>query len=214
MSRKLDEVMVNQQNIVRVKTATLDKQFKSFTQEANAEYVEKQPFNESDGEEFESPNKTLPADQAREKAVRRAAHMAKKLAVSRRKSEFQIEKSQKLEEKKARGAFVTVEQDSDEDDSYDSEIENQKKKRAVNIFRQNESSSDESGGSRGRKNSNDDLLNIAYPSVLEINQKGMFDMRTTQESNEGTQPTALQSERKSNSIKGLKRKATVRFHVE
>lgn len=51
---------------------TIDDVLKAFTNETNAEYAEKTPFTESDGEEFESPDRTLPLPATRRKLQNRA----------------------------------------------------------------------------------------------------------------------------------------------
>lgn len=59
MSRYLKEVVQHTKNIVRVKANSIDKALKTYAAEANAEFIERDDFNESDDEEFENPGKLM-----------------------------------------------------------------------------------------------------------------------------------------------------------
>ena len=67
MSRNLKEVLTNKKNIVAVKAQNMNEALNEYIEETEAEYVEKLPFNESDGDEFESPEGKLPSPEERYK---------------------------------------------------------------------------------------------------------------------------------------------------
>ena len=90
------------------------------------EYVEKIPFNESDGEEFESPSRQLPLPKQRLKAKALARRMTIKL-----------ERAIGTLSPRVAAAMLS---DSDSDNLDEGEKKN---KRAVNIFSQIDSSEEE-----------------------------------------------------------------------
>ena len=61
----MKEVLTNSNGIMRCKVQTIDEALKTYAKETNTEYAEKTPFNESDGDEFESPDKVLPTPETR-----------------------------------------------------------------------------------------------------------------------------------------------------
>ena len=110
---------------MRCRVQTIDHALKTYADETKIEYVEKTPFTESDGDEFESPNKALPLPATRRKLQNRAKKQANRLH-----------------------KIKTTGRNGDEEglndaESYDSEIERQNKKRAVNIFAADRDSSEE-----------------------------------------------------------------------
>lgn len=59
-TRKLKDVIELNENKIRGKAMDMNSALMKFAGEAETEYGEKLPFNESDNEDFESPNKPLP----------------------------------------------------------------------------------------------------------------------------------------------------------
>lgn len=107
MSRDIKDVLSNSAGIMHCKVQSIDQALMTYAKEANAEYAEKDAFNESDGDEFESPNKNLPTPDTRQKLIRRAQKQTKRL--------------ERIQKHGFKASEVAL--DEDDADSYDSEIE-------------------------------------------------------------------------------------------
>ena len=110
MTRKLKEVLINSNGIMRCKVQTIDEVLKTFAHETNVEYGDKIPFNESDGDEFESPDKALPLPATRKKLINRAKKQEKRLHKIKTQGEQGLNGNEGGKQ-------------DDDVDSYDSEIE-------------------------------------------------------------------------------------------
>ena len=72
MSRQLKEVVDHTQNIVRVKAQNMNQALETYAAEAHTEFVEKEPFGDTDDDEYENPDK-LPSSADRKKRKRMMA---------------------------------------------------------------------------------------------------------------------------------------------
>ena len=78
MSRQLKEVVDHTQNIVRVKAQNMNQALQTYAAEAQTEFIEKEPFGDTDDDEYENPDK-LPSSAERRKRKRIQARQAKLL---------------------------------------------------------------------------------------------------------------------------------------
>ena len=115
--------MVTSSGVLRVKVQAIDNALAEVLDETNYEYVERTPFTESDGDEFESANRNLPSQERRMKQKSRARRRAKLLEAAKRRDNAGGRESDEV----AGNASS---------ESYDSEDERKNRRHAVNIFDQ------------------------------------------------------------------------------
>lgn len=156
-TRKLKDVVSLNENKIRGKAMDMNQALMTFAGEADAEYGEKLPFSESDNEDFESPNKPLATAEQRHKTVKMNNEMARK----------------KIRREAAGGASSALDYLSN-DSSYDSEVEKEKRKNAVNIFERDGSMTSLSHVSESQSQSNNNDLS----AIVVQKRTVMFDLPT------------------------------------